>query len=252
MSAVQQLPESYNSPTGPYSRRFLPLLISFIVIVSLLIGFFGIYICRYVIELFGRSFLSRRQTSNTADDTHHSAAFSSGLDPSLIAAFPTFAYAKDDSQSATNGQECAVCLGEFSQGDTLRLITGCYHIFHRDCIDLWLDQHTTCPVCRLQLDPAAKSPEYSSSAPDSDEQQERTGRHVILEVMERRLVNSSQSEFPVPVPVPEAVSETEEVFLGRNYVTTAQFYGDLENGKQEIKTETDQASSTAGGDPAIV
>ncbi|XP_068649584.1 RING-H2 finger protein ATL29-like [Aristolochia californica] len=248
MSAVQHLPESYHTPTGLYYRQSLPLLITFIVIVCLLVGFFGIYFCRYVIDLFGWSFSSGRQTSNSAGDSHHSAASRRGLDPTLIAAFPTIAYAKDDAQSAGNSRECTVCLGEFSQGDTLRLITGCYHVFHQDCIDIWFDHHTTCPVCRLQLDPAVKSPEYTSPAPESDEQQEGSGGHVILEIIERQSVDSTPCEFPVP----ETVQEPEEVFLGRNCVTTAQFSDDLENGKQRKKTEAHQASCSSDGNPAKV
>ncbi|CAN6825371.1 unnamed protein product [Brassica oleracea] len=49
--------------------------------------------------------------------------------------------------------ECAICLSEFSEEDTVRLITMCRHGFHSVCIDLWFESHKTCPVCRCELDP---------------------------------------------------------------------------------------------------
>ncbi|XP_028806175.1 RING-H2 finger protein ATL39-like [Neltuma alba] len=50
--------------------------------------------------------------------------------------------------------ECAVCLSEFDQQDTLRLLPKCNHVFHPQCIDAWLASHVTCPVCRSRLKPA--------------------------------------------------------------------------------------------------
>ncbi|XP_028552518.1 E3 ubiquitin-protein ligase ATL6-like [Dendrobium catenatum] len=47
--------------------------------------------------------------------------------------------------------ECAVCLCEFVDDDLLRLLPICSHVFHRNCIDVWLDSHVTCPVCRSNL-----------------------------------------------------------------------------------------------------
>ncbi|PON88698.1 43kDa postsynaptic protein [Trema orientale] len=43
---------------------------------------------------------------------------------------------------------CAVCLGEFEEGEKLRTLGGCSHSFHAPCIDMWLFSHATCPICR--------------------------------------------------------------------------------------------------------
>ncbi|KAF5200077.1 Ring-h2 finger protein atl7 [Thalictrum thalictroides] len=53
--------------------------------------------------------------------------------------------------------QCSVCLGDYQAEDRLQQIPVCGHTFHMDCIDHWLATHTTCPLCRLSLVPAAKS-----------------------------------------------------------------------------------------------
>lgn len=50
--------------------------------------------------------------------------------------------------------ECPVCLSEFQQGQEIRLLPACKHVYHRKCLDQWLDyQHMTCPLCRTSLVP---------------------------------------------------------------------------------------------------
>lgn len=43
---------------------------------------------------------------------------------------------------------CTVCLGEFHDGELLRLLPKCGHAFHVSCIDTWLRAHANCPLCR--------------------------------------------------------------------------------------------------------
>ncbi|KAF6143937.1 hypothetical protein GIB67_001731 [Kingdonia uniflora] len=52
---------------------------------------------------------------------------------------------------------CSVCLGDYQAEDKLQLIPMCGHSFHMDCIGSWLSSHSTCPLCRLSLIPAAKT-----------------------------------------------------------------------------------------------
>lgn len=46
---------------------------------------------------------------------------------------------------------CTVCLSEYQGEDMLRILPYCGHSFHVTCIDLWLQQNSTCPVCRISL-----------------------------------------------------------------------------------------------------
>ncbi|KAH7421781.1 hypothetical protein KP509_13G075200 [Ceratopteris richardii] len=60
--------------------------------------------------------------------------------------------------------ECAVCLSEFEAGELLKLFPICGHVFHQDCIDMWLSSHLTCPVCRLSLIKQNANPDPDPSA----------------------------------------------------------------------------------------
>ncbi|KAE8725012.1 putative 2-oxoglutarate and Fe(II)-dependent oxygenase superfamily protein [Hibiscus syriacus] len=77
-----------------------------------------------------------------------------GLDNSVIESFPTFLYSTVKGfKIGKDTLECAVCLNEFEDDETLRMIPICSHVFHPDCINGWLSSHSTCPVCRANLAP---------------------------------------------------------------------------------------------------
>ncbi|KAF8018147.1 hypothetical protein BT93_H3137 [Corymbia citriodora subsp. variegata] len=95
-----------------------------------------------------------------------------GLDPGVVETFPTVVYsAVKGNKIGEASLECAVCLNDFEDDDTLRLIPKCDHAFHPDCIGEWLASHTTCPVCRADLepqpadDPESQQPEEGAEPP---------------------------------------------------------------------------------------
>ncbi|KAK9671664.1 hypothetical protein RND81_12G046400 [Saponaria officinalis] len=45
-------------------------------------------------------------------------------------------------------KECSICLSGFVDGEELRQLKNCKHLFHKVCIDKWLSTHFNCPVCR--------------------------------------------------------------------------------------------------------
>ncbi|KAK9065985.1 hypothetical protein SSX86_015387 [Deinandra increscens subsp. villosa] len=47
--------------------------------------------------------------------------------------------------------DCPICLGEFSEGEKMRVLPKCKHLFHVKCIDKWLVSHSSCPICRQLL-----------------------------------------------------------------------------------------------------
>ncbi|XP_010346929.1 E3 ubiquitin-protein ligase RNF149 isoform X1 [Saimiri boliviensis] len=49
-----------------------------------------------------------------------------------------------------DAENCAVCIENFKVKDIIRILP-CKHIFHRICIDPWLLDHRTCPMCKLDV-----------------------------------------------------------------------------------------------------
>ncbi|KAE9585195.1 putative transcription factor C2H2 family [Lupinus albus] len=50
--------------------------------------------------------------------------------------------------TSCSNDECVICLDKFLDGENCRIFPMCKHIFHLDCIDNWLNNHATCPICR--------------------------------------------------------------------------------------------------------
>ncbi|KAJ9174919.1 hypothetical protein P3X46_013514 [Hevea brasiliensis] len=72
-----------------------------------------------------------------------------GLQPSVINSITVCKYKRGD--GLVEGTDCSVCLNEFEEDETLRLLPKCSHAFHIPCIDTWLRSHTNCPMCRAPI-----------------------------------------------------------------------------------------------------
>ncbi|XP_061988720.1 RING-H2 finger protein ATL29-like [Rosa rugosa] len=150
---------SYPPPENISSSPSITVLLTVLLLVFFFLGFFSIYFCKCFMENVLTSF----QRTPSGDLVGVPVPPKEGLDPSLIQSFPTFIYASvKDFRIEKYGLECAICLVEFEDDSMLRLITACCHVFHQECIDLWLESHKTCPFCRgnLELSPTImdKSP----------------------------------------------------------------------------------------------
>ncbi|CAO2038159.1 unnamed protein product [Urochloa humidicola] len=76
-----------------------------------------------------------------------------GLPPSALSAIPKLAYRRGG--AGAGWAQCAICLAVVRYGETLLPLCG--HLFHVECIDLWLRSHPTCLLCRRDVGkPAAE------------------------------------------------------------------------------------------------
>ncbi|PKU70453.1 E3 ubiquitin-protein ligase ATL31-like [Dendrobium catenatum] len=145
---AQSPPNGDNSINPNYftSAKFNPsMAVIIVVLISafFFLGFFSIYI---------RQCGGDRMDSLAASAAAAIGARSRrqrGLDPAVLETFPTLVYSEVKEHKIGKGAlECAICLNEFEDEDTIRLLPKCDHVFHQECIDAWLASHVTCPVCR--------------------------------------------------------------------------------------------------------
>ncbi|XP_010107387.2 E3 ubiquitin-protein ligase ATL42 [Morus notabilis] len=73
----------------------------------------------------------------------------SGIDKTVIESLPFFRFSS--LKGSKEGLECAVCLSKFEDIEVLRLLPKCNHAFHINCIDHWLEKHSSCPLCRHRV-----------------------------------------------------------------------------------------------------
>ncbi|XP_047050683.1 E3 ubiquitin-protein ligase EL5-like [Lolium rigidum] len=127
-----------------------------------------------VLSLLAFFFSSRRRAVHTSssqrsvvDDVEQGRrpcdAAAAGLDEAVLAAYPTTVYSlssrgdstgeRSEEEEAADSTRCAVCLADYEHGEELRLLPGCRHSFHRQCVDVWLRRRPSCPLCRSSPPP---------------------------------------------------------------------------------------------------
>ncbi|XP_026515115.1 E3 ubiquitin-protein ligase RNF130 [Terrapene carolina triunguis] len=57
---------------------------------------------------------------------------------------------KGDKETDPDFDHCAVCIECYKQNDVVRILP-CKHVFHKACVDPWLSEHCTCPMCKLNI-----------------------------------------------------------------------------------------------------
>ncbi|KAJ3701212.1 hypothetical protein LUZ61_004917 [Rhynchospora tenuis] len=86
-----------------------------------------------------------------------------GLDPAAIAQLPSFTYKRPllsadrsvgpSEETYSTSPECSICLSSIEEGEQVRQLPNCRHMFHKECIDVWLSTNASCPVCRGDPEP---------------------------------------------------------------------------------------------------
>ncbi|GKF29452.1 RING-H2 finger protein ATL16 [Tanacetum coccineum] len=50
-----------------------------------------------------------------------------------------------------NNDDCAICLEDFIDKQHIGVVVSCQHSFHEDCINNWLSNERSCPLCRKSI-----------------------------------------------------------------------------------------------------
>ncbi|KAK8480533.1 hypothetical protein V6N13_031458 [Hibiscus sabdariffa] len=138
------------------STDFSPLIIALIGILAsafILVSYYTLIskYCRRRRQSHSRSL----DFNENRDETNHDGwqAGSQGLDETLIKSIAVCKFKKNE--GLIEGTECSVCLSEFMEDESLRLLPKCNHAFHVPCIDTWLKSHSSCPLCRANISSTA-------------------------------------------------------------------------------------------------
>ncbi|KAI3925085.1 hypothetical protein MKW98_009735 [Papaver atlanticum] len=84
----------------------------------------------------------------TPSEMANGTAARTGLKKRALRQIPVVVYGSGVDIPAT---ECPICLGEYMEGEKVRILPKCNHGFHMRCIDIWLISHSSCPTCRHSL-----------------------------------------------------------------------------------------------------
>lgn len=155
-------PPEFDSGIEIFSKHHF-ISTTLIVVASLIACFFLFAIvCAVFRSYYRRRNRSRRRqpiifgTQDFLDEDHgprvdHPIWYINtvGLQQSVIDSIAVFKFKKSD--VLIEGTDCSVCLSEFEEDESLRLLPKCDHAFHIPCIDTWLRSHKNCPLCRAPI-----------------------------------------------------------------------------------------------------
>ncbi|GLT51709.1 hypothetical protein SLA2020_251010 [Shorea laevis] len=145
---AQSSSSPYDVPQGS-STNFEPSL-------AIMVGILGIMFClTFILLIYAkwcqsglRSFSFIHGDNNPAGLNNSRSRFS-GIDKTVVESLPFFRFSS--LKGSKQGLECSVCLSKFEDVETLRLLPKCKHAFHVNCIDRWLETHSSCPLCRHRI-----------------------------------------------------------------------------------------------------
>ncbi|XP_077429823.1 E3 ubiquitin-protein ligase RNF130 [Vanacampus margaritifer] len=118
---------------------------------------------------------------------------------------------KGDKETDPDFNHCAVCIEAYQLNDVVRILP-CKHVFHKACVDPWLNEHCTCPMCKLNilkaLGIASGVPCVDSEVLDTERPGEGSASAGPRAPPGRRAGRPAVSLEPLSPPRPEAPPHT--------------------------------------------
>lgn len=162
MNVVDSNPDGYPLGHNVSGYRYFIGISSGIIMLIVTIVVFSFYCTRN----------PPRQNNGTSDDDDHNhpeGDIETGLDEATLESYPKFLYseAKLQTKPSTTADVscCSICLSDYISSDITRLLPDCGHLFHQKCVDPWLLQHPTCPICRASPLPTPQTTPLANVMP---------------------------------------------------------------------------------------
>lgn len=133
VTMVIEVGKKHGSWMNHYSIFFVS--ISFFVVTAATVGYFIFYSARR-----WRHTRAQNQKMNKLKDEAKKA----------IGRLQLRTIKQGDKVLGPDGDSCAVCIEAYKANDVVRILT-CNHFFHKNCIDPWLLEHRTCPMCKCDI-----------------------------------------------------------------------------------------------------
>ncbi|KAE8712734.1 RING/U-box superfamily protein [Hibiscus syriacus] len=180
------------SSISSYDGNVLLAAISSLLLVILFVLLLHVYAKWFLAQARHRSRSSSPSHIFHPDRLRHFHAFtatfpttpSKGLDSSVISSIPLFVFNMEEHNKL--GLECVICLSLFEDNEVGRNLPKCGHGFHVECIDMWLNSHSNCPLCRAHV----MGPDHTDSQATSASSSSLT--HSLKRMLSR---NRSERKF---------------------------------------------------------
>ncbi|XP_026066434.1 E3 ubiquitin-protein ligase RNF128-like [Carassius auratus] len=146
-----------------------------------------------------------------------------------------------DQETGPDADACAVCIELYKPGDVLSVLT-CNHFFHKSCIEPWLLEHRTCPMCKCDIlkalgvemdveeQPQISVPDFRSFATSEDLQSE-TVSHTHSETASSGYTSMHGNEHLGSAEASQNGAQEEQLDMSPHYDNLA-FEGEVHSQSQ--------------------
>lgn len=148
LNVEAQYSTEQNMPELPQTVQPSKVVVIIVLSIMFAITFFLLFYVKFC-RVRTRESLNPNPSFHNGQTPSRSSRIS-GIERQVIETLPFFKFSS--LKGSKEGLECTVCLSKFEDSEILRLLPKCKHAFHMNCIDKWLESHSTCPLCRYKVE----------------------------------------------------------------------------------------------------
>lgn len=216
---------------GPWMSHYSVFFvsISFFIVTAATVGYFIFYSARRLTSLRQQNRKQKKLKSEAKK---------------AIGQLQVRTLRQGDQETGPDADACAVCIELYKPGDVLSVLT-CNHFFHKSCIEPWLLEHRTCPMCKCDIlkalgvemdveeQPQISVPDFRSFSTSEDLQSE-TVSHTHSETASSGYASMHGNEHLGAAEASQNGVQEEQLDVSPHYDNLA-FEGDVHS-RSEVRT----------------